>query len=106
MILFFGNPTSKIYAVQTNQPLPAANLQKLTWLFGNEPLIEAETVTSSYVPMLSQKFAELNQDIFTIHIEPAPILEIADIAAFNEPVVHFPSQVRMAHSLSPSVLVD
>ncbi|MEZ4961698.1 MAG: phosphoribosylformylglycinamidine synthase [Saprospiraceae bacterium] len=126
MILFFGNPSSKIYAVQTSQTLPVEDIQKLTWLFGNEPLIEAETLTGPFVgpraamvtpwstnaveitqnmaiqgivrmeeffrlneggtydPMLSQKFAELNQDIFTIHIEPAPILEIADIAAFNE----------------------
>ena len=126
MILFFGNPTSKIYAVQTDHALSGEDVQKLTWLFGNEPLIEAQTVSGPFVgpratmispwstnaveitqnmaiqgivrmeeffkikegdpydPMLSQKFAELNQDIFTIHIEPAPILEIADIAAFNE----------------------
>ncbi|MCC6724254.1 MAG: phosphoribosylformylglycinamidine synthase [Saprospiraceae bacterium] len=126
MILFFGNPTSKIFAVQTHHALSGEDVQKLTWLFGNEPLIEAEVVNGpfvgpraamvtpwstnaveitqnmaiqgivrmeeyfrlneggSYDPMLSQKFAELNQDIFTIHIEPAPILEIADIAAFNE----------------------
>lgn len=126
MILFFGNPSSKIYAVQTNQALSSEDLGKLVWLFGNEPQIPTETVAGpfvgpratmispwstnaveitqnmaihgivrmeeffrlneggSYDPMLSQKFAELNQDIFTIHIEPAPILEIADIAAFNE----------------------
>ncbi|MBI1224453.1 MAG: phosphoribosylformylglycinamidine synthase [Bacteroidetes bacterium] len=126
MILFFGNPSSKIFAVQTNQALSGEDVQKLTWLFGNEPQIEALTVSGpfvgpraamvtpwstnaveitqnmaihgivrmeeffrinegdSYDPMLSQKFAELNQDIFTIHIEPAPILEIEDIADFNE----------------------
>ncbi len=126
MILFFGNPSSKVFAVQTNKPLPAADIQKLTWLFGNEPLIEAQAVAGPFVgpraamvtpwstnaveitqnmaihgivrmeeffkleeggkydPMLSQKFAELNQDIFTIHIQPAPVIEIADIAAFNE----------------------
>ena len=126
MILFFGNPSSKIFAVQTSQALSDEDVQKLTWLFGNEPLIEAESVAGpfvgpraamvtpwstnaveitqnmaiegivrmeeffkikegdSYDPMLSQKFAELNQDIFTIHVEPASILEIGDIAAFNE----------------------
>jgi phosphoribosylformylglycinamidine synthase len=126
MVLFFGNPYSKIFAVQTSHALSGEDVQKLVWLFGNEPQISAETVTGpfvgpraamvtpwstnaveitqnmaihgivrmeeffrinegdSYDPMLSQKFAELNQDIFTIHIEPAPILEITDIAAFNE----------------------
>ena len=34
--------------------------------------------------MLSQKYSELNQDIFTIHIQPEPILEIEDIAAYNK----------------------
>lgn len=34
-------------------------------------------------PMLSQKYASLNQDIFTINIKPEPILEISDIAAYN-----------------------
>ncbi len=126
MILFFGNPSSKVFAVQTNQPLPAADIQKLVWLFGNEPQIESTTLVGpfvgpraamvtpwstnaveitqnmaiqgivrmeeffkinegdSYDPMLSQKFAELSQEIFTIHIEPAPILDIANIAAFNQ----------------------
>jgi len=35
-------------------------------------------------PMLLQKYSELNQDIFTIHIQPEPILNIDDIAAYNK----------------------
>ena len=35
-------------------------------------------------PMLSQKYTELNQDIFTINIQPEPILEIEDIASYNK----------------------
>jgi len=38
---------------------------------------------SGFDPMLSQKYAELNQDIFTISIVPEPIIEIEDIAAYN-----------------------
>ncbi|MBP1653268.1 MAG: Phosphoribosylformylglycinamidine synthase, partial [Bacteroidetes bacterium] len=34
-------------------------------------------------PMLSQKYAELNQDIFSISIVPEPIIEIEDIADYN-----------------------
>ncbi|WP_396184716.1 phosphoribosylformylglycinamidine synthase [Flavobacterium sp.] len=33
--------------------------------------------------MLSQKYTELNEDIFTIHIQPETILNIEDIAAYN-----------------------
>ncbi|MEE1885829.1 phosphoribosylformylglycinamidine synthase [Pedobacter flavus] len=37
----------------------------------------------SFDPMLSQKFENIDQDIFTINIQPEPILEIEDIALFN-----------------------
>ncbi|MEL6918572.1 MAG: phosphoribosylformylglycinamidine synthase, partial [Bacteroidota bacterium] len=38
---------------------------------------------SDFDPMLSQKYNTLSQDIFSIDIEPEPILEIEDIAAYN-----------------------
>ncbi|MFM9825439.1 AIR synthase-related protein, partial [Flavobacterium sp.] len=39
---------------------------------------------TDFDPMLSQKYSELNQDIFTIHIQPEAILDIDDIAAYNK----------------------
>lgn len=127
MILFFGNPTVKIYAVQGNRSLELADIQKLEWLFGDQPLLEAQSIVGQFIgpratmitpwstnaveitqnmaiegivriesyqyvasedaaydPMLSQQYQGLDQDIFTIDIKPAPILPIADIAAFNE----------------------
>ncbi|WP_296147312.1 phosphoribosylformylglycinamidine synthase [uncultured Flavobacterium sp.] len=47
---------------------------------------EFQKVTEAFAdfdPMLSQKYAELNQEIYTINIQPEPILEIEDIADFN-----------------------
>jgi phosphoribosylformylglycinamidine synthase len=35
-------------------------------------------------PMLFQKYTELHQEIYTIHIQPEPILEIDDIASYNK----------------------
>ena len=35
-------------------------------------------------PMISQKYSELSQDIFTINIQPEAILEIEDINAYNK----------------------
>ena len=37
-----------------------------------------------YDPMLSQKYNGLNQDTYTINIQPEPIRNIEDIAAYNE----------------------
>ncbi len=39
---------------------------------------------SDYDPMLSQKYNGLSQDVFTIDIQPEPILEIDDIASYNQ----------------------
>ena len=35
-------------------------------------------------PMISEKFNGLNQDVYTIDIKPEPILNIEDIAAYNQ----------------------
>ncbi|MDO6812265.1 phosphoribosylformylglycinamidine synthase [Tenacibaculum soleae] len=127
MIHFFGNVNSKVFAVQTTKELSTETISKLTWLFGNQPKINAtsldvffigpraamitpwstnaveitqnmgisdiirieefETVSedfSSFDPMISQKYNSLNQEIFTIDIQPEPILNIEDIAAYNK----------------------
>ena len=39
---------------------------------------------SAYDPMLQRVYTELNQDIFTIDKQPAPILYIDDIVAYNQ----------------------
>jgi len=49
-----------------------------------EEFYQEEADFASFDPMLSQKYNELNQDIFTINIQPEPILEISDIAAYNQ----------------------
>ncbi|TWO31965.1 phosphoribosylformylglycinamidine synthase [Seonamhaeicola sediminis] len=127
MIHFFGNTSSKIFAVQTTEELSAETISKLTWLFGNQPRIEQASLDAFFVgpraamitpwstnaveitqnmgirgivrieefqavskdfknydPMISEKFNGLNQESFTIDTEPEPILNIEDIAAYNE----------------------
>ena len=126
MIHFFGNQNSKIFAVQTSKELTQQAIQKLSWLFGNQPKIESTKVEAFFIgpraamitpwstnaveitqnmaivgivrieefnasnakesfdPMLFQKYDELNKDIFDVHIKPASILEIDDIAAYNQ----------------------
>jgi phosphoribosylformylglycinamidine synthase len=43
----------------------------------------ASTKDEKFDSMIFQKYTSLNQNIFNINIEPAPILEIEDIAAYN-----------------------
>ncbi len=49
MILFFQSPQkSKIYAVQTQQPLAPADLPKLSWLFGEAKVLEQDSVVGLF----------------------------------------------------------
>jgi len=127
MIHFFGNTNSTIFAVQTTKELSNEAVEKLTWLFGNQPKINAASVDAFFIgpraamispwstnaveitqnmtiegiirieeykstsenntdfdPMLSQKFSELNQDIFVVNVQPEAVLDIDDIAAYNQ----------------------
>ena len=68
----------------------STNAVEITQNMGIEGIIrieEFEKVSSDFGdfdPMLSQKYSELNQDIFTINIQPEDILEIDDIATYNK----------------------
>ncbi|WP_424000632.1 phosphoribosylformylglycinamidine synthase [Maribacter sp. IgM3_T14_3] len=127
MIHFFGEPSKKVFAVQTAKELSSEDTSKLIWLFGNQPKINAASLDAFFVgpraamitpwstnateitqnmgvsgiirieefnaieekfigfdPMISQKYSTLNQQVFDVHTEPKPILNIEDIAAFNK----------------------
>ncbi|MBU2997381.1 phosphoribosylformylglycinamidine synthase [Cellulophaga baltica] len=127
MIHFFGDITSKVFAVQTKNELSEDNISKLSWLFGNQSKINTASLDAFFVgpraamitpwstnateitqnmgiegiirieefitstetakdfdPMLFQKYNGLDQDIFTIEITPEAILEIDDIATYNQ----------------------
>ncbi len=98
---------SKLVSNDTNTPLASVdaffigprasmispwstNAVEITQNMGIEGIIRIEefnAVTedfSDYDPMIYQKFNGLNQDTFTINIEPEPILEIDDIDSFNK----------------------
>ena len=49
-----------------------------------EEYIEVADQSAGYDPMLNALYHNLDQDIFTIHKKPEPILEIGDIATYNE----------------------
>ncbi len=134
MILFFGNPRSKVFAVQTAKELSTEDTNKLNWLFASPEndsgvmqqikqasidaffvgpraamitpwstnaveitqnmgingiirIEEFEATSASYSdfdPMISQKYKDLTQEIFTINIKPEPILEVDDIGVYNK----------------------
>ena len=68
----------------------STNAVEITQNMGIKGIIrieEFEKISADFAgfdPMLSQKYNELNQDIFTINIKPEPILEISDIDTYNK----------------------
>ena len=67
----------------------STNAVEITQNMGIEGILRIEEFirleeNSSFDPMLSQKFTALDQTIFDINTKPQPILEIDDIAAYNE----------------------
>ncbi|MCA6422299.1 MAG: phosphoribosylformylglycinamidine synthase [Flavobacterium sp.] len=68
----------------------STNAVEITQNMGIEGIIrieEFQKVTADFIdfdPMLSQKYSELNQDVFTININPEPILYIDDIGEYNK----------------------
>jgi phosphoribosylformylglycinamidine synthase len=68
----------------------STNATEITQNMGIEGIIRIEEFKAidehftDFDPMLFQKFRTLDQDIFSIAIVPEPILEIEDIAAYNQ----------------------
>ena len=68
----------------------STNAVEITQNMGIEGILrieEFEKVSADFTdfdPMLSQKYSELHQEIYTINIAPEAILEIDDIAAYNK----------------------
>ncbi len=68
----------------------STNATEITQNMGVQGIIRIEEYNrvsddfTSYDPMLSQKYKGIGQMVFTVQMEPEPILEIADIAAYNQ----------------------
>ncbi|WP_243471449.1 phosphoribosylformylglycinamidine synthase [Winogradskyella sp. MH6] len=68
----------------------STNAVEITQNMGISGILRIEEFTAvsedfkGYDPMISEKFSSLNQDIFTINIQPEAILDIEDISAYNQ----------------------
>ncbi len=67
----------------------STNAVEITQNMGINDIIRIEEFTASnekedFDPMIFQKFEKLDQEIFDIHIQPEAVLDIEDIAAYNQ----------------------
>ncbi|WP_426095454.1 phosphoribosylformylglycinamidine synthase [Flavobacterium sp. DSR2-3-3] len=81
---FFVGPRATMITPWSTNAVEITQNMGVSGIIRIEEFHKATADFFDFDPMLSQKYAELNQDIFTINVLPEAILDIDDIAAYNK----------------------
>ncbi|MBK6984763.1 MAG: phosphoribosylformylglycinamidine synthase [Bacteroidetes bacterium] len=81
---FFVGPRAAMITPWSTNAVEITQNMGITGIIRIEEFEKVAADFTAFDPMLSQKYSELNQDIFTINVKPEPILDITDIAAYNK----------------------
>ncbi|NRF41430.1 phosphoribosylformylglycinamidine synthase [Pedobacter foliorum] len=81
---FFVGPRAAMVTPWSTNAVEITQNMAIEGIIRIEEFHKVEENFSDFDPMLSQKYKELNQDIYTINIQPEPIIEVSDIAAYNK----------------------
>jgi phosphoribosylformylglycinamidine synthase len=81
---FFVGPRAAMITPWSTNAVEITQNMGITGIIRIEEFEKVASDYSDFDPMLSQKYTELNQEIYTINIKPEPILDITDIAAYNK----------------------
>nr|WP_262497577.1 phosphoribosylformylglycinamidine synthase [Pedobacter africanus] len=81
---FFVGPRAAMVTPWSTNAVEITQNMDIQGIIRIEEFHKVEEHASDYDPMLSQKYNKLDQDLYTINIQPEPILEVTDIAAYNK----------------------
>ena len=81
---FFIGPRATMITPWSTNAVEITQNMGISGIVRIEEFIKVNSDFTDFDPMLSQKYSELNQTIFTINIQPEAILEIDDIASYNQ----------------------
>jgi phosphoribosylformylglycinamidine synthase len=81
---FFVGPRAAMVTPWSTNAVEITQNMDIQDIIRIEEFQKVEENFAGYDPMLSQKYNQLDQDIYTINIQPEPILQITDIAAYNK----------------------
>ncbi len=81
---FFVGPRAAMITPWSTNAVEITQNMGITGIIRIEEFEKVAADFTAFDPMLSQKYTELNQDIYTINVKPEPILDITDIAAYNK----------------------
>ena len=99
---FFVGPRAAMITPWSTNAVEITQNMGITGIIRIEEFIKVAADFSDFDPMLFQKYSELDQNIYTINLQPEPILEIDDIAAYNatEGLALSPEEVDYLNTLS------
>ena len=81
---FFIGPRATMITPWSTNAVEITQNMGISGIVRIEEFFKVNSDYTDFDPMLSQKYSELNQTIFTINIQPEAILEIDDIASYNQ----------------------
>ncbi|MES2763698.1 MAG: phosphoribosylformylglycinamidine synthase [Bacteroidota bacterium] len=81
---FFVGPRAAMITPWSTNAVEITQNMGITGVIRIEEFEKVASDFNAFDPMISQKYNELNQEIYTINIKPEPILDITDIAAYNK----------------------
>ncbi|OAB29099.1 phosphoribosylformylglycinamidine synthase [Flavobacterium fryxellicola] len=81
---FFVGPRATMVTPWSTNAVEITQNMGITGIIRIEEFHRVAEDFTDFDPMLSQKYTELNQEIFTIRVQPQPILNIEDIDGYNK----------------------
>lgn len=99
---FFVGPRATMITPWSTNAVEITQNMGISGIIRIEEFQKVSVDFNDFDPMLSQKYSELNQEIYTINIQPEPILDIEDIDAYNksEGLALSPEEVEYLNNLS------
>jgi phosphoribosylformylglycinamidine synthase len=100
MIHFFGDKATKVFAVQTTQEIAQEDINKLTWLFGNQPKIEAASLDAFFVGPRAAMVTpwSTNATEITQNMGVTGIIRIEEFHAVSEDFTDFDPMLSQKYS--------
>lgn len=99
---FFVGPRATMITPWSTNAVEITQNMGISGIIRIEEFLKTDEASARFDPMLSQKYHGLDQDIYTINIQPEPVLEIDDIASYNdkEGLALSPEEVDYLNNLS------
>ncbi len=80
---YFVGPRKEMITPWSTNAVEITQNMGLTGIIRIEEFFAVDSADASFDPMLQRMYSDLNQDIFTIDVQPEPIKAIEDVAAYN-----------------------